>query len=101
MPFFIVLQAAILFLTAGRLDWTWAWVYLGICLASVAINGVIIMRTSPETVAERGRPQATQGWDKVVGWLWGLILYIVIPPPPCGWIRSAIGCRALACPWRS
>jgi protein-S-isoprenylcysteine O-methyltransferase Ste14 len=79
VAFFIVLQAAILFLAAGRLNWTWAWVYLGICLVSVAVNGAIVLRTSPETVAERGRPQATQNWDKVVGGLWGLVLYLVVP----------------------
>jgi protein-S-isoprenylcysteine O-methyltransferase Ste14 len=80
VAFFLVLQGAILFLAAGRLDWTWAWVYLGICLVSVAINGTVMLRTSPETIAERGRPQAeTQGWDKVIGGLWGLILYLVLP----------------------
>jgi protein-S-isoprenylcysteine O-methyltransferase Ste14 len=76
---FIVLQAVILFLAAGRLNWTWAWVYLGICLVSVAINGAIMLRTSPETIAERGRPQATQAWDRVVGGLWALLLYVVLP----------------------
>ena len=48
---FFVLIATILFLAAGRLDWIWAWVYLGICLVSVAINGTIMLRTSPETIA--------------------------------------------------
>ncbi len=36
---FFVLIAAILFLAAGRLNWIWAWVYLGICLVSVIIIG--------------------------------------------------------------
>jgi protein-S-isoprenylcysteine O-methyltransferase Ste14 len=76
---FIVLQAVVLFLAAGRLNWTWAWVYLGICLVSVAINGTFLLRTSPETIAERGRPQETQDWDKVVGGLWALVLYLVLP----------------------
>lgn len=79
IAFFIVLQAAILFLAAGRLNWTWAWVYLGISLVSVAINGAFLLRTSPETIAERGRPQPTQGWDKIVGALWALVLYLVLP----------------------
>jgi protein-S-isoprenylcysteine O-methyltransferase Ste14 len=79
VAFFVVLQAVILFLAAGRLTWTWAWVYLGICLVSMAINGTLLLRTSPETIAERGRPQATQGWDKVIGGLWALVLYLVLP----------------------
>jgi protein-S-isoprenylcysteine O-methyltransferase Ste14 len=79
IAFFVVLQAVVLFLAAGRLDWTWAWVYLGICLLSIAINGMFLLRTSPETIAERGRPQATQNWDKVVGGLWALVLYLILP----------------------
>jgi len=79
VAFFIILQGVILFLAAGQLSWTWAWVYLMICLVSVAINGVIMLRTNPETIAERGRPQATQNWDKVIGGLWALLLYLILP----------------------
>ncbi len=71
--------AAILFLGAGRLNWLWAWVYLGICLVSVLINASIMLRTSVETIAERGQPQETKGWDKVVGSLWGAAIYFVLP----------------------
>jgi len=73
------LQAVILFLGVGRLDWTWAWIYLGICLVSVSINGTIMLRTNPETVAERGRPGEMKGWDKVVGGLWGLAQFLALP----------------------
>ena len=76
---FIVVQAVILFLTAGRLTWTWAWVYLGMCLVTICINGVILLRTSPETIAERGQPQETQDWDKIVSGLWALFLYLALP----------------------
>jgi protein-S-isoprenylcysteine O-methyltransferase Ste14 len=76
---FFVLQAVILFLAAGRLNWIWAWVFLGICLVSVSINGTFMLRTSPETIAERGRPKETKDWDKVVSGLWGLALYLVLP----------------------
>lgn len=77
--FFLVLQAVILFLASGRLTWAWAWAYLGICLVSLSINGTILLRTSPETVAERGRPGQTQAWDKLVGGLWGVALFLVLP----------------------
>ncbi len=79
VAFFIILQAVILFLSAGRLSWMWAWVYLGICLVSVVVNGALMLRSSLETIAERGRPQATQNWDKVVGGLWALVLYLILP----------------------
>jgi protein-S-isoprenylcysteine O-methyltransferase Ste14 len=79
MAFFFVLIAAILFLSAGRLDWTWAWVYLGIGVVSVLINAPIMLHTSPETIAERGQPQETKDWDKVVSGLWALMIYIALP----------------------
>jgi len=76
---FMVLQAVILFVTAGRLNWSWAWVYLGICLAVLIVNGTIMLRTNLETVAERGQPGQTKDWDKLVGGLFGLFLYFVLP----------------------
>jgi len=76
---FLGFNGAILFLAAGQLKWLWAWVFLGICLLSTAINGSILLRTSPETLAERGRPEATKSWDKVVGGLWALALFFLVP----------------------
>ena len=74
-----VLIAVILFLAAGRLSWTWAWVYLGICLVSVLINGPIMLRTSPETIAERGELKMTRKWDKIVSGLYALAMYFALP----------------------
>jgi len=76
---FLVFNGTILFVSAGQLRWRWAWVFLGICLLSMAINGSIILRTSPETLAERGRPETTKGWDKLVGGLWALALFVLVP----------------------
>ena len=64
----LIVQAAILFLAAGRLNWTW--VFLGIYLVSVSINSAFMTRTSPETIAERGQAKETKDWDKIVGGLW-------------------------------
>jgi len=74
-----VLEAVILFLSAGRLDWMWAWVFLGIYLVSVLINGTLMLRTSPETIAERGRPKEMRGWDRVVSGLWSLAQFLLLP----------------------
>jgi hypothetical protein len=68
---FMVVQAVLLFAGAGRLNWPWGWAYIGISLATVAIGGAIMLRTSPETIAERGRPGGMRSWDKVVS---GIIL---------------------------
>lgn len=79
IAFSLALIAAILFLAAGRVDWIWAWGYLAISLVSVLINGAIMLRRSPETIAERGQPGAMQGWDKVVSGLWAAAQYLALP----------------------
>ncbi len=76
---FMVAIAAILFISAGRIDWIWVWIYLGICVANMAINAPIMLRTSPETIAERGQPQETKDWDKVVSGLYALAVYLALP----------------------
>jgi protein-S-isoprenylcysteine O-methyltransferase Ste14 len=68
-----------LFLGAGTIHWVWAWVFLGIGLVSVSINAVFMLRTSPETIAERGRPKETQEWDKWISGFWLLGQYILLP----------------------
>jgi protein-S-isoprenylcysteine O-methyltransferase Ste14 len=74
------LMAVILFVAAGRLDWLWAWVMLGIYVVSVTVNMVFMSRSSLETIAERGRPkEATRDWDKVVSGGWALAQYILLP----------------------
>ncbi|HEY9645923.1 MAG TPA: isoprenylcysteine carboxylmethyltransferase family protein [Chroococcidiopsis sp.] len=75
----LLLQAAILFFASGRLSWIWAWVYLAIAFASLLINGTILLRTSPETIAERGRLSETEPWDKIVSGGWALALFVVVP----------------------
>ncbi len=74
-----VLLGLILFLAAGTLDWTWAWVFLGIYLVSVMINGAFLLRTSPETAAERGKPKEMEDWDKVVSGLWSVAQFLALP----------------------
>jgi protein-S-isoprenylcysteine O-methyltransferase Ste14 len=69
---------AVLFVAAGRLDWPWAWLMLGIYLASVAVNATA-MRHHPETVAERGRPAEMKRWDQVISGLWGLAQFLLVP----------------------
>jgi protein-S-isoprenylcysteine O-methyltransferase Ste14 len=77
---FLVFNAFLLFVAVGRLNWTWAWTYLGICLVSMAINATFLLRTSPETIAERGRGGSQiRGGDRVVSSLWALALYLALP----------------------
>jgi len=75
----LALQGVILFAAAGRLDWTEAWIFLGINLAVILINGVFMLRNGLETIAERGRPKEFKNWDKWAGGLWGIMYYLAVP----------------------
>jgi len=68
-----------LFLGAGTINWVWAWVFLGIGLVNLSINAVFMLRTSPETIVERGRPKEVKTWDKWVGGAWLIGQYFLLP----------------------
>jgi protein-S-isoprenylcysteine O-methyltransferase Ste14 len=74
-----LLLGVVLFLSAGTLKWTAAWVYLGISLTSVLINAFFMLRTNPETVAERGQAKGWKPWDKLVSGLYAFIMYLILP----------------------
>jgi len=74
----VAFQAAVLFLAAGRLGWWGAWVYVGIYLVGIAINAAIMLRYSPETIAERAESRGWKGWDRVVSGLWAVLYFIVM-----------------------
>ena len=74
-----VVEAVILFVAAGQLSWVWAWVFLGIMLVSVLINATLLLRTSPETAAERGQYKEMRDWDKIVSTFWSLAQFVMLP----------------------
>ncbi len=77
--FVLLVQAAIVFIASGNLGWIWAWVFLVIYLASITVNATFLMRTSPETVAERGSAPISQTWDKIVSSIWAVTQYLLVP----------------------
>lgn len=67
----ILVMAALLFISAGSLDWVMAWVYLGIYVVGIAINSFILLRHNPELIAERAEVgPGTKGWDQVLSALY-------------------------------
>lgn len=72
-------QAAVLFLSAGRLDWVWAWAFLGLYTAGILINGAFLLRYNPRTIAERATATGMRDWDKMVGGLFGVLSFVGIP----------------------
>jgi protein-S-isoprenylcysteine O-methyltransferase Ste14 len=69
----MVLQGAMLFISAGRLDWVMGWVYIAIYLGVVGINSLVLIPRNPELIAERAQPKEnTKGWDKTISGLVGV-----------------------------
>jgi len=64
----IVASAAILLGTAGRLDWGWAWAYVGLAASFVLLTAVLLLPTRRDLIAERaGAGEGAKTWDKWLG----------------------------------
>jgi protein-S-isoprenylcysteine O-methyltransferase Ste14 len=72
----IAFQGVVLFASSGRLDWIWAWVFLGLYLVGAVVNGAFMLRYSPETIAQRADAEEMKDWDKVVGGLFALMYFV-------------------------
>ena len=60
-----LIQAVVLFASAGRLDWTIAWVYLAAYVAMIIINSLVLLHIDPALIAERARiKEDAKSWDK-------------------------------------
>jgi protein-S-isoprenylcysteine O-methyltransferase Ste14 len=70
----LVILAASLFLSSGRLDWGMAWAYLGLYVGMIVATGLVIER---DLIAERARVgEGTKDWDRVLG---SLSMLLVTP----------------------
>jgi protein-S-isoprenylcysteine O-methyltransferase Ste14 len=77
--FMFIVLGLILFIGSGDLHWRAAWIYLGIGILSVLVNSFFMLRTSPETVAERGTAKGWRDWDKLISGLWAAAQYLFLP----------------------
>jgi protein-S-isoprenylcysteine O-methyltransferase Ste14 len=60
----IVLFAVLLFVSAGRLVWYWAWIYLGTYIVIITINAFILPN---DLIEERGKSKENvKKWDRVI-----------------------------------
>ncbi len=96
IAFALVLQALILFGGAGRPGWGWAWLYLGICVAGLAVNAATLWRHSPDLIAERGRIGEMRAWDRWIALTWSVAAYVALPLVAAlderyGWTAMAVG----------
>jgi protein-S-isoprenylcysteine O-methyltransferase Ste14 len=61
----LLVQMAILFGAAGRLDWPMAWALMAVYVAFLLINATVLVRKDPALVVERGRvKEDAKTWDK-------------------------------------
>jgi protein-S-isoprenylcysteine O-methyltransferase Ste14 len=71
--FLVLIQAVALFVSAWKWNWWNAWAYLGLYLAFLAFNAVVLLGKHKELVEERSQfGEGAKGWDKIIGGITGL-----------------------------
>ena len=63
---FTLVQVASLFIASGRLDWVMAWVYIGVHLAGMGVNALVLIPTNPELVVERAQFRGKRDLDRAL-----------------------------------
>jgi protein-S-isoprenylcysteine O-methyltransferase Ste14 len=85
---FLLLIAASFFLSAGRIDWPIALVYILLTGMILILDVVVLIRIIPEFLGERSTNQkSAKHWDQV------LLRLTATFGPLMIWIRFGIGCR--------
>ncbi|MGA9348861.1 MAG: isoprenylcysteine carboxylmethyltransferase family protein [Anaerolineae bacterium] len=82
---FALLLPMVLFIAAGRLNWVWGWVYVGVAVSFTLISRIIVIRTNPDLIAERAQSldrEDVKGWDR-------LIVFLLILVGPLAWMIVA------------
>ncbi len=80
-----VFYAAVLMLSAGRIDWLWGWVYVGIFLAFDIATAIAVIPRHPALLLERMRKgKDVKPWDQVIMRLAAGYL------PMAGWIVAGL-----------
>ncbi|MDY0020842.1 MAG: isoprenylcysteine carboxylmethyltransferase family protein [Anaerolineae bacterium] len=65
----VVGYGLLIFLSAGRLDWLWGWVLVGVLAVVLVAHPLILVPINPEVLAEREKGMWDQGvkpWDKSI-----------------------------------
>ena len=97
----VIIYGVILFVSAGRLDWWQAWVFLSAYLLMVIWNSLILIRQDPDLINERGRMAENQkSWDKVLMLLYllcgiGLLVVAGLDGGRYAWSQVSLGWIAL------
>jgi protein-S-isoprenylcysteine O-methyltransferase Ste14 len=84
--FSLAITSVCLFGSAGRLDWSNAWILLGLNLAASLASMVVLWR-NPALAAERGNIKAGKSWDKVI------VAVVVLLGPVATWVTAGLDTR--------
>ena len=61
---FVVILAAILFLSAGTVGWTVGWIYLALTVLVILVDVIVLLPEKADLLAERSELQeGTKAWD--------------------------------------
>lgn len=72
-----IMVAALLFIPAGRLDWSMGWALVALYVVWVAVNALLLMPSSPGLLAERVTHRfSTKQWDNVIIGLYGVMTLV-------------------------
>ncbi len=70
----ILIEGAILFISAGRIDWVMAWAYIGTYLAIIIFNSLVLLPHNRELIAERAQvKEDVKGWDRLLATLVSIV----------------------------
>jgi protein-S-isoprenylcysteine O-methyltransferase Ste14 len=65
--FFLALMGAILFTTAGKINWLHGWIFLGSYLILLVANALIMLPRNSDLIKERGqKKENVKGWDEIL-----------------------------------
>jgi protein-S-isoprenylcysteine O-methyltransferase Ste14 len=68
-------QGAVLFVSAGRIDWAAGWAHVLLTLAYVAGTGAVVIPWNPDLLAERLSPRkGAKTWDVLIMSIVGVVL---------------------------
>ena len=86
----VIGYAVIIFLSAGRLDWVWGWVLIGLLFAFLIAHPMLLVPVNPDLLVERGKGLGDEGvktWDRWVASLAGGVM------PLISWIIAGLDVR--------
>jgi protein-S-isoprenylcysteine O-methyltransferase Ste14 len=86
----LLLMPAVLFISAGRLNWVMGWVYFGVTFALIVVSRIAMFRAAPELLRERARfdeAKDAKSWDRP------LVLLVSILLPLAGLIIAGLDDR--------